>query len=90
MSAYALVFFADLAANNTFVDTTVIQGLANYLYSRRDGKGNFNISYSGSTNTSFNQATINAYVSYALTFNTTMISTLATVEVAALKTLYTA
>lgn len=71
MTAYALVFFTDLYSNgnNTFVDPSVLNGLYNYLLTRRNGRGGFIQSFSPSSNgVGIDQLTHDTYVLYALSY----------------------
>lgn len=65
MTAYALIFFTDLAAGNTFVDTALVNGLYNYLLSRKNNRGGFIQTTNG---ISLPQITHDAWIVYALTY----------------------
>ena len=84
MTAYALVFFTDFAANNTFVDANFLVGLQNYLLSRKNNRGGFIQSFSAnSVGTPIPQISHDAFIVYALTYYSQTVNV--TAEVLSLK-----
>lgn len=65
MTAYALIFYTDLANGNTFVDTALLNGLYNYLLSRKNNRGGFIQQTNGIP---LPQVTHDAWIIYALTY----------------------
>ena len=65
MTAYALVFFTDLSAGNSFVDVSLLNALSNYLLSRKNNRGGF---IQSTTGIPIPQITHDAWIVYALTY----------------------
>lgn len=75
MTAFALQYLVDLQ-NITTVDSGVITQLANYLQSRRNGRGGYLQSFSNPLASSVPEVTLNAYIvnALALVVNATLIA----------------
>ncbi|CDW71584.1 a-macroglobulin complement component [Stylonychia lemnae] len=82
MTAYALQFLIDIS-NITTVDKSLINQLAGYLISRRNGRGGFIQSFSSPLAQSVPEVTLNAYIVNVLTYHNPSVSL--TIEINSLK-----